>query len=396
VLRLDASSEAHRGLALFRACGASWGAWNADHDGAFLADGGAWSGECRDRPWADWLDAAAKHRPDGDGHVLLDSDGVVVARLVPGEQPTLPPTIAQSEAAPPEITDDTRAALAPATALPSPLAPADAGALLGWWIPTDAPPGSTAHVTFTEDDRWSGSDGCNGEGGRWRAGDEGVLLVAAGGDRTEIGCENIPVDSRMARAARAGLDGDVLVLVDRRGGELGRFDRAECQPDATASVREQTATLPQCDEDSASNGPDGGYGDTSDPPVVDAQTAAVQRDRFAALVGGDYDATVTLRCFCPQAGAPVRIEVRGGVIVRATSHRDDGERSEDVTGRVDELAVLTVDGIHAVIGGVAARSDGEVRAAYDDRGVPVVALVDHHRNAIDDEMDYEVSDVVVR
>jgi hypothetical protein len=131
----------------------------------------------------------------------------------------------------------------------------------------------------------------------------------------------------MARAARAGLDGDVLVLVDRRGGELGRFDRAECQPDATAWVREQTATLPQCDEDSASNGPDGGYGDPSDPPVVDAQTAAVQRDRFAALVGGDY---------------------------------------------------------------------GEVRAAYDDRGVPVVALVDHHRNAIDDEMDYEVSDVVVR
>jgi hypothetical protein len=37
----------------------------------------------------------------------------------------------------------------------------------------------------------------------------------------------------------------------------------------------------------------------------------------------------------------------------------------------------------------------QVRATYDDRGVPVVTLLDHQRKAIDDEMEYRVSDLVV-
>jgi hypothetical protein len=94
----------------------------------------------------------------------------------------------------------------------------------GRWAPTDAPTGYASHATFGGDAQWSGSDGCNGLRGHWRSGSDGALL-AVGSGSNDIGCENIPVDQRLVRAARAGFDGDVLVLVDRQGAEVGRFDR---------------------------------------------------------------------------------------------------------------------------------------------------------------------------
>lgn len=65
--------------------------------------------------------------------------------------------------------------------------------------------------------------GCNELGGRWRSGTDGAL-VATGRGSTDIGCENIPVESRLTRVARAGFDGDVLVLIDTQGAVLGRFE----------------------------------------------------------------------------------------------------------------------------------------------------------------------------
>ena len=174
----------------------------------------------------DWLMATTAHGPADDGHVLLSEDGDVLARLVPGKRTTLPSTIAQSEAAPPQVTDGTRAEFAEPAPLPEGFTAADSTSLLGRWIPADAPAGSESHVHFHDDTRWSGSDGCNGLGGRWRVGREGSLL-ATGSYSTSIGCENIPVDNRLTRAARAGFEGDTLILLDRRSSELGRFRTAE-------------------------------------------------------------------------------------------------------------------------------------------------------------------------
>lgn len=235
ILKLDAGS-----LGLLRPCGPIWGGWDADSAGLFVAGSGGswgWHGPCGDDdPGPSWLEAVAAHRPDGDGHLLLDAGGAVVARLVPGEEPTLPDTVSQSVAVPPFVTDATRRALAPSAPLPGGLVPATAAALAGRWIPDDAPAGSEAHAELLADGWWRGSDGCNGLAGRWRAGPEGALLAVGGGSHN-IGCENLPVQERLERTARAGFDGDTLVLVDRQGDEVGRFQGA--------GSRGQHAELPE-------------------------------------------------------------------------------------------------------------------------------------------------------
>lgn len=219
-LRLDGD----RGLALFRNCGLIYGQWDANSDGLFLGEASAWGGGCgQERPTPAWLHAAAAHRPDGEGHVLFDEGGEPIARLVPGEVPTVPPTVSESVAQPPEVSEEARRGLQQAVALPDGLAAADSEALLGRWMPVDAPADSDAHAQFNPDDTWSGSDGCNDLGGRWRSGTDGALL-ATGRGSTQIGCENIPVESRLTRAVRAAFDGDVLVLIDRQGAVIGRFE----------------------------------------------------------------------------------------------------------------------------------------------------------------------------
>lgn len=219
-LRLDGD----RGVALFRDCGLIYGQWDANTDGLFLGEASAWGGGCgQDRPTPAWLHAAAAHRPDGEGHVLLDEAGEPVARLVPGEVPTVPPTVLESVAQPPEVSEETRRGLQQGVPLPDGLAAADSEALVGRWVPLDAPADSEAHAKFDPGGAWSGSDGCNELGGRWRSGTDGALL-ATGRGSTDIGCENIPVESRLTRAARAGFDGEVLVLIDRQGAVLGRFE----------------------------------------------------------------------------------------------------------------------------------------------------------------------------
>lgn len=128
--------------------------------------------------------------------------------------------------------------------------------------------------------------------------------------------------------------------------------------------------------------------------TVDAGTAVAQRRRFSEQVGDSYDATVSARCFCPDAEIPVRVEVRDGVVTRATRVlAADG--SEDITDALAAHTVVTVDAIHASIVDVAAGSEGEVRAVYDGRGVPVSADIDHVLRAVDDEIAYTVTDVTI-
>ncbi|MET8834125.1 META domain-containing protein [Micromonospora sp. NPDC004540] len=219
-------------LIWFDRCGVSLGTWRADAGGLFVAElsGHSPSGVpgCPSGPWRgpDWLPRATAFRVVGGTPILLDGQGRQVARLAPGAKPTAGPHLLPSLAEPPVVTPEVRRALAAAAPLPAGLAPAGRSALLGRWVPAGAPrPNPTpAYVEFRDDGGWRGSDGCNGQGGRWVAGAEGALLATAG-PSTLIGCANVLVAAWLSGASRAGLDGDVLVLVDAQGRETGRLRR---------------------------------------------------------------------------------------------------------------------------------------------------------------------------
>jgi META domain len=171
------------------------------------------------------LRAATGYRIETDARVLLDERGDVLARLLPGGRPTPGPDIAPSEAEPPMVTDDLRKQLAAAVALPRGLEPAEKARLVGRWVPVDGPAGSAPeapHVLLSSEGAWSGSDGCNAQGGRWTAGAGGSLLAVAG-PQTLVGCEGANVGGWLSGASRAGFAGAALVLLDSSGKELGRL-----------------------------------------------------------------------------------------------------------------------------------------------------------------------------
>lgn len=233
---LQLTSDRHNGLLLFDHCGALMGAWRANVNGLFVAGASGRSvsdndaQECRPGPELmnpAWLHRASAFRVEGDSRVLLDAQGGHVARLLPGAKPTPGPNL-PSPAGPPVVTDEVRRAFASAAALPAGLTPARRDTLLGRWVPVDARPGRFGsggpYVELRDDGTWRGSDGCNGEGGRWVAGPAGDLL-ATSGPSTAIGCDSVPVGFWLFKAWRAGLDGEVLVLLDAQGGETGRLKR---------------------------------------------------------------------------------------------------------------------------------------------------------------------------
>ena len=156
VLRIDAVE-----IMIIRGCGVVDGDWDAVGD-LFVAEFYGWSGSCTPLIPA-WADRAATHEPVGDGHVLRDEAGTVVARLTPGRVKRVPDGVSDSIAQPPVVPPDTAAALP--SALPEHLTPATRQRLLGSWVPRSAPSRSAAYVRFTADGSWVGSDGCNDSGG---------------------------------------------------------------------------------------------------------------------------------------------------------------------------------------------------------------------------------------
>ncbi|MET3976539.1 META domain-containing protein [Cellulosimicrobium sp. 4261] len=130
---------------------------------------------------------------------------------------------ADAPARPGEASGPVHTTAAEPVPLPDGAVPATAGALVGRWQPgTDY--ATDPHVVLAEEGTWTGTDGCNVADGTWRVGAEGRLVVTSGG-HTEIGCEGEPVPYLLALSSRAGLDGDVLVLVDHDGVELARLER---------------------------------------------------------------------------------------------------------------------------------------------------------------------------
>jgi hypothetical protein len=221
ILRLAAS------LSLWRTCGHLFGFWRAAPDGLFVAHIASRSEACyrTSNTDPDWLRRAAGHRADGSDRLLVDRDGRTVARLVPGGRPKVDANTAPSEAEPPVLTDELRRMLSPAAPLPSGLQPASEADLVGRWVRSDGAGAEAPRPPFVQlaaDGSWNGSDGCNGQGGRWISGAAGSFLAVAG-PQTLIGCDGADVGGWLSGASRAGIAGEELVPLDRTGRELGRL-----------------------------------------------------------------------------------------------------------------------------------------------------------------------------
>jgi hypothetical protein len=217
---------AYPGLSLWRSCGVVMGDWRADPSGLFVGGMDSYTG-CTPpggEPTPAWLARVAAFRVDGDARALLDRDGAVVARLLPGGRPIPNPNVAPSEAEPPEVTSDARRGLAGAAPLPDGMqAPAE-DALVRRWLPAEDGAGAPEppYLEFLADGTWRGSDGCNGQGGRWVAGAGGAILTTSG-PMTLMACDGVPVGGWLNDARRVGLDGEELVLLDARAREIGRL-----------------------------------------------------------------------------------------------------------------------------------------------------------------------------
>lgn len=219
------------GLVLIGRCGVLMGTWRADANGLFLVgvpeqvfpEGrGCPAGP---QPTAAWLHQATAFRVEGDRPVLLDRQGRQVALLLPGAKVSPRPDLVPSFTKPPVVSAEARRALAPAAPVPAALTPARGDALLGRWVPLGRRSGpGRPFLELRDDGTWRGSDGCNGQGGRWVAGPDGALL-ATSGPSTAIGCDNVLVGNWLSSASRAGLDGEVLVFLDAQGNETGRLRR---------------------------------------------------------------------------------------------------------------------------------------------------------------------------
>jgi heat shock protein HslJ len=101
---------------------------------------------------------------------------------------------------------------------------------VGRWVPADGAGSGAPTRPFVElaaDGTYTGSDGCNRTRGPWTARPDGALDVGPG-PSTRMACPDmVAVPYWFTAAARAEFDGDVLVLRDADGAEVGRVERED-------------------------------------------------------------------------------------------------------------------------------------------------------------------------
>lgn len=219
------------GMLLFHPCGMLSGTWRANRQAMFVAslDGG--DGSCfgkgeggRALLTPPWLTSAVAFAASGADETLLDARGSVVATLRPGAHPTIGPNDTSDYALRPVVTEQMRQSWREPAQLPQGVRPASAMDVQRTWKPLGSRP-SHAFLTFGAEGRYHGSDGCNGVGGAYVLGREGVVL-ATSGPMTLIGCENSPLPSWVAQAGRLGLRDGRLLFVSPTGKVLGEAVRA--------------------------------------------------------------------------------------------------------------------------------------------------------------------------
>lgn len=216
-IKFDAS------VTLWSDCGIALGDWRAS-GALFVTDmTGSLNPWCTEH-FPAWLGDASSYRVFSNTHAqLLRADNTVSAELTVDGRPPTSEQYSDDLVAVPTLTPEVVARLAAPQPLPDGV-PA-ARTVIGRWTPSDATAGRDPYVEFAADGSWTGSDGCNAAGGRFVLGDAGLLLATSGAS-TAMGCDNSDGPTWVAKAARAGLDGDALTLYDTEGKKLGSFEPA--------------------------------------------------------------------------------------------------------------------------------------------------------------------------
>jgi heat shock protein HslJ len=103
--------------------------------------------------------------------------------------------------------------------------------LLGTWQPTlikgstelTFPHRNAPTITFGNDGRWHGSDGCNAIGGKYDA--NPGELSAESGPETMMWCHNVPHDEVLAKSKYFRINGPDLALYDVHWNQLASYAR---------------------------------------------------------------------------------------------------------------------------------------------------------------------------
>jgi len=209
------------GLFLLRKCGTLDGNWRANKHAMFVGEFYGGTGACfeaQQSPFPRWMTDVTGFRREGGNELLLSSEGTTVATLTPGAQASPDPDIAEMHGG-----------FAEPAPLPAGVDPVTADDVIGRWLPMpqDRPEGipDKAYLVFSPDGTYRGSDGCNGAGGRYAIGPDGLIL-ATSGPQTLVGCDNSPLPDWVAESGRLGLRDGRLVFVDPAGKILGEAVRA--------------------------------------------------------------------------------------------------------------------------------------------------------------------------
>lgn len=210
-------------LTLWRECGYQSGTWAAG-GGSVLFDIYTAHEECVEGgqiPVVVWLADAVAYSATADGWALRAADGTVTARLTVDGAPPSHPDLSDDYREPPVIGAAEREKLT-VTSPSTDAAPAAASDLVGRWVPEGPAVATDPHLVVEENGTWTGSDGCNGFGGRWASTTPGSLVSTIGAS-TLIGCEGSGAPAMFGQARSVALDGSTLVLFDAAGDEVARL-----------------------------------------------------------------------------------------------------------------------------------------------------------------------------
>jgi hypothetical protein len=127
----------------------------------------------------------------------------------------------------------------------------------------------------------------------------------------------------------------------------------------------------------------------SDPSVSVTPTAEPTVGTYPAYPYDDYTFTVSVGCFCPDAGQPIRITVVDGEATAAEWVREKGHQEGPVPDYWAKLTLATV--IEATNDTEAAQVDVKWPSGQD---YPDSVWVDRELNMADEEIGYTVTDVV--
>lgn len=210
-------------LLLLRPCGELEGSWAASNDGKLVGMIYGASQGCHLS--ARWLGKVTGFKRDHRRIRLTDRTGTTLAVLRPEQ--SIPARVKpdpkhSTPVTRPTVTKRTRKDLAAPAPLPSGIKPALPSDLIGRWAAAGHPKPDDGFVRFQRDDDWTGSDGCNGYGGRYTIGRGGRLLILDGPNGA-VACAGTPAPGWVAYdTARIGLAADGrLLLFNRHGHHVG-------------------------------------------------------------------------------------------------------------------------------------------------------------------------------